>query len=154
MQYNVPQFTETEDKIVGPLSIKQFLLLMGAGGAVFLTYSVTKSIPATVIAGFLLGLPALALAFGQFNGRYLYQTIGVFVTFFTSPKVYVFQKESKSSIFGAAAVFGSSKKSSAPLSESTLVHADEDVHSRLRRVQYQLEQRQTQEKELVEGFKK
>jgi len=32
MQFNVPQFIETEDKLIGPFTLKQFLYL-AAGGA-------------------------------------------------------------------------------------------------------------------------
>ena len=33
MQFQVPQFIETEDKVVGPLTLRQFMYIAGAGAA-------------------------------------------------------------------------------------------------------------------------
>ena len=38
MQFSVPQFVEVEDKIIGPLTLKQFLVLLGGGFVVFVLY--------------------------------------------------------------------------------------------------------------------
>lgn len=67
-QYQVPQFIEVEDKIFGPLTIKQFIYLAGGGGACLALFT---------LAPFWLALPlmlpvialAVALAFYQINGR-------------------------------------------------------------------------------------
>ena len=41
MQFQVPQFIETEDKIVGPFTLRQFIYVAGAGlGSVILYFSV------------------------------------------------------------------------------------------------------------------
>jgi hypothetical protein len=39
MRFQVPQFTDVEDKIVGPLTLKQFVYLAGAGGGCIILYS-------------------------------------------------------------------------------------------------------------------
>jgi len=39
MQYQVPQFIEIEDKIFGPLTLKQFLYLAGGGGLCLLFFT-------------------------------------------------------------------------------------------------------------------
>jgi hypothetical protein len=93
MQYPVPQFTDVEDKIIGPLTVKQFGIMFGAGVVIFLTYSATKSILVLVFFFLLIGGPALGLAFANVNGRPLYNTIGLFIKFFSSPKVLIFHKE-------------------------------------------------------------
>jgi hypothetical protein len=68
MQYQVPQFIEIEDKIVGPLTIKQFIYLAGTGGLclvyVFylpLVFTILLMVP-TVALG-------VALAFYKMNGK-------------------------------------------------------------------------------------
>ena len=35
MQFPVPQFTDVEDRIIGPLTIKQFGIVFGAGVVIF-----------------------------------------------------------------------------------------------------------------------
>ncbi len=93
MQFPVPQFTEVEDKIIGPLTLKQFGIIFAAGIFIFLFYSATKSILVLVFVFMLIGLPALTLAFGKINGRAVYMALPVLMKFFTSPKVLIFHKE-------------------------------------------------------------
>ena len=68
MEYQVPQFIEVEDKIIGPLTLKQFIYVAGAGGlcVVFFVY-----LP--IIIALLLSAPvaalAAALAFYKVNGK-------------------------------------------------------------------------------------
>jgi hypothetical protein len=93
MQFPVPQFTDVEDHIIGPLTIKQFGIVFAAGVVVFLGYSATKSVLVLVFLFILFGVPALALAFVKINGRPLYNTIGYFFKFINSPKLLIFHKE-------------------------------------------------------------
>lgn len=94
MQYPVPQFTDVEDRIIGPLTIKQFGIVFSAGMVIVLLYSGTKDLVITGASIFLIGLPALAVAFGKFNGRPMYSTFMLMLNFITAPKVLVFHKES------------------------------------------------------------
>ena len=98
MQFPVPQFTDVEDRIIGPLTIKQFGIVFGAGAMVFLGYSATKSLLVLIFLGLLFGVPALALAFAKINGRPLYNTIGFFFKFFTSEKLLIFHKQGNGEI--------------------------------------------------------
>ena len=68
MEYQVPQFIEVEDKIIGPLTLRQFIYIAGAGGlcVIFFAYfnfffAVLFSLP---VAGF-----GAALAFYKVNGK-------------------------------------------------------------------------------------
>ena len=38
MQFQVPQFLDVEDKIVGPFTLKQFLYLIGSAGLAYMTW--------------------------------------------------------------------------------------------------------------------
>jgi hypothetical protein len=93
MQFSVPQFTDVEDRIIGPLTIKQFGIVFAAGAFIFLLYSATKSILVLVFLCVVIGIPALALAFAKVNGRPLYNSILVFFKFLSIPKKLVFHKE-------------------------------------------------------------
>ena len=93
MQFPVPQFTDVEDKIIGPLTVKQFGIIFGVGVIVFLGYSTTKSLFVAIVLFVLFGLPALGLALVPFNGRPMYSYIGKLIKFITSPKQLIFHKE-------------------------------------------------------------
>lgn len=94
MQFQVPQFTDVEDRIVGGLTFKQFGIVFVAAVLVFAVYTVTKSIPATIVAGIFLGFPAAVLTFARLNGRPIYSSFGNAVTFLFGQKIYFFQKQS------------------------------------------------------------
>lgn len=97
MQFPVPQFTDVEDRIIGPLTVKQFMILFGAGIIIFLGYSASKSLLVTIFFFVLFGMPALGLAFGKLNGRPIYSTFGFFLRYLSSPKVMVFHREAAQS---------------------------------------------------------
>ena len=94
MQYPVPQFTDVEDKLIGPLGAKQFFIVFAAGIIIFAGYSITKSVVALIFLFLIFGLPALGLAFAKINGRPAYRQLGFLMSFFTAPKKLVFHKES------------------------------------------------------------
>ena len=93
MQYPVPQFTDVEDKIIGPLTLKQFGIIFMAGIFIFLGFSATKSILVLIFFVLIFGIPALGLAFAPFNGRPIYNSIPKVIKFVSSPKVLIFHKE-------------------------------------------------------------
>ena len=66
MQYPVPQFQDVEDKVIGPLTFKQFVYILGGGG---LSYVILMTVPKglnilliAIVAGF-----SLSLAFYKIN---------------------------------------------------------------------------------------
>ena len=69
MQYAVPQFTDVEDKLIGPLTLKQFFVVLATGGLVLFFWTILG----LSVFFFLFALPTallgLGLAFGKFNGR-------------------------------------------------------------------------------------
>lgn len=95
MQYQVPQFIEIEDKIFGPLTLKQFLYLAGGGGACLALFTLLPlwlAIPLMLpIAGF-----AAALAFYQVNGRPFIHSVEHAFSYFFGSKLYLWkQREPK-----------------------------------------------------------
>lgn len=67
-QYQVPQFIEVEDKIFGPLTLKQFIYLAGAGGLALLCFTLLPLLLALPLAGLAGGIGA-GFAFYKVNGR-------------------------------------------------------------------------------------
>ena len=67
-QFVVPQFIDVEDKILGPVTTRQFAILMVAGLVMFIVYKVLYIWYALAVDVILLGA-ALMLAFVRINGQ-------------------------------------------------------------------------------------
>ena len=37
-QFTVPQFIDVEDKVIGPITVRQFIILLFGGGFIFIAY--------------------------------------------------------------------------------------------------------------------
>lgn len=86
MEYQVPQFIEVEDKIIGPLTLKQFIYLAGAAGLCIVFFSYLPFIVAVLLSLPLAGLGA-ALAFYKVNGKPFIEIIEAGFNFFLSKKL-------------------------------------------------------------------
>ncbi|MEK7625036.1 MAG: PrgI family protein [Patescibacteria group bacterium] len=67
-QFTVPQFIDVEDKIFGPITSRQFVILIAAVGPILLAFKLAD----TALFGFLtflIGGSALILAFVKINGQ-------------------------------------------------------------------------------------
>jgi len=95
MQFQVPQFIEVEDKIFGPLTLKQFIYLAGTAGLAFVVYSLISKV--STLIGIVLALPiiafGLALAFYKFNEKPLLNIIESATKFYISEKLYIWKKK-------------------------------------------------------------
>lgn len=119
-QYQVPQFIEIEDKIFGPLTLKQFLYVAGGFGlclALFTLLPLWLAIPFMLPVAILAG----ALAFYEVNGRpFIYAMEHAFSYFFGS-KLYLWQQRQAKAPTPAAASKAASPVLVAPtLSQSKL----------------------------------
>lgn len=146
MQFPVPQFTEVEDKIIGPFSIKQFGIAFAAGILIFAAFSISKSVIVLILFSILFGLPALGLIFAKPNGRPMYNMIGQYIKFFTSPRVLIFYKqglsEDQASKISPGAETGTKPEQAV---------SAQDTRGRLKEVNAMLEKQAEEEREL---FKK
>jgi hypothetical protein len=92
MQFRVPQFIDIEDKVVGPLTFKQFAYIIGAGGVGFLIWTF---VPIHALA-ILLILPVsglfIALAFVKFNNRPFGDLLESAFAYYTGPKVFTWKQ--------------------------------------------------------------
>lgn len=94
MRFQVPQFTDVEDKIVGPLTLKQFIYLAGAGGACVVAYSF---LPIIIALPLMLGLALLgaALAFYKVNNRPFIRVVESYLTYKIKEKLYIWKHDQK-----------------------------------------------------------
>lgn len=90
MEYQVPQFIEVEDKIIGPLTLKQFIYVAGGGGLCVVFFSYLPFIPAA-----LLSIPvaafAGALAFYRVNGKPFIEMLEAGFNYYTGAKLFLWK---------------------------------------------------------------
>lgn len=92
MRFQLPQFIETETKIVGPFTLQQFLWVAGGAAFVFLLYTLVKSVLFFILAIPIAGI-FLALAFLKIDGVPLIVYASYGLSYFTNPKKYIFKKD-------------------------------------------------------------
>lgn len=92
MEYQVPQFIEVEDKIVGPLTLKQFIYLAGGAGLCALVLFYLPLWLAIILCIPLGGFP-IALAFYKVNGKPFIQIVESAFGYYTSSKLFLWKKE-------------------------------------------------------------
>lgn len=102
MATKIPQNIDKEDKLVGPLTLKQFLYILGAGSLIFVTYQYYMSgylyFIEFIIISILVTALALSLAFFKINGRPFIIFLGHAITYIFSPKVRFWVADNKTNI--------------------------------------------------------
>lgn len=91
MQFHVPQFIETEDRIIGPLTLKQFMYIAVGGGICFISFLFLNT-ALWIIFTFIISLISGALAFLKINGRPLPIIILAAFKFYWKPRLFLWQK--------------------------------------------------------------
>lgn len=140
MQYAVPQFTDVEDKLIGPLTLKQFLILFGSGLIILMFYGILGlslffyvfSLPVLILG--------LSLAFASFNGRPVNVYIFSFLGFITRPQARVFKRMEPNIVI---------RKIEKPKEVEQKNNLEEPAESRLRKLAYILDQKVHEEQELI-----
>ena len=92
MRFQLPQFIETETKIVGPFTLQQFLWVAGGVAFIFLLYTLTQGILFFVFA-IPIAVIFLALAFWKIEGVPLIVYASYGISYLTNPKKYIFKKD-------------------------------------------------------------
>jgi len=93
MRFQLPQFIETETKLVGPLTLKQFLWVAGGAAILFLLFMTTQGGFIFFAAGIPVAAIFLALAFLKIEGVPLINYTAYLLSYLLNPKRYVFRKE-------------------------------------------------------------
>ena len=94
MRYQVPQFIEVEDKIIGPLTIKQFIYLVGGFGMAFIIYTYLPIYIAVIPMALVVAL-GLALAFYKINNKPFIDFLEAAFLYYTKQNLYIWKKEEK-----------------------------------------------------------
>lgn len=94
MRFTVPQFVEREPKIIGPMTLKQFMYIGTAGAVCFVLYYLAPFI-VFLAACLVLGVLGFALAFLKVGGKSLPALLASYLKFSISPKIYIWRKKEK-----------------------------------------------------------
>lgn len=97
MRFEVPQFIEIEDKIVGPLTWRQFVYVAGGVGIITILY-LNTSFMIAILFGFPIGVLSASLAFHKVNNRPFSIFLEALVSYTAKKKLYLWKKETASSI--------------------------------------------------------
>lgn len=93
-QYQVPQFIDIEDRIIGPLTLKQFIYLAFAAALLFVFWFLFKFYIWIIVALPVIAL-ALAFAFLKINDRPFVYFFLAAIFYFIKPKLYIFGEARK-----------------------------------------------------------
>jgi len=92
MQFAIPQFVEVEDKVIGPLTIRQFLFLVAGGVFLLIAWSLAD-LSLFIFLAFITVAITGSFAFVKINGRpFQIYLISVF-RFYTKPRLRVWFRE-------------------------------------------------------------
>jgi len=91
MRFQIPQFIETEDKIIGPLSLKQAAFL-GIGIVTVLIIYASFGTTRAIVIGIPIGLFSFALAFLNINGRPFEVFVKNYMRYVFQERIYVWRK--------------------------------------------------------------
>ena len=91
MRFQLPQFIETEIKLIGPFTLKQFLWVAAGGTLLFLDFSVLHGIWAVIVA-LPIAAAAAAMAFLKIDDMPLIEYAANALGFMFGPKEYLFRK--------------------------------------------------------------
>lgn len=90
MEYQVPQFIEVESKVVGPLTLKQFIYIAGTAGLCVLFFFYLP-----LIVTILLSIPVIALgaslAFYKVNGKPFVNVLEAGFNYYTGAKFFLWK---------------------------------------------------------------
>lgn len=97
MRFQVPQFIEVEDKIFGPLTLKQFIYMAGGGGLSFIVYVFLNSFILAIVPIILIMAVSAAFAFYKVptNGKRFVEVVEDAFKYYTGGKLYIWRKTEK-----------------------------------------------------------
>lgn len=119
MNFQVPQFIEIEDKIIGPFTFKQFIYLAGSIGLAFIVYVYMPRFISLIPAVMIFGL-GLALAFLKVNERPFIVVLQSAIRYYLSRKLYLWEKRDKPLSVKSGSTTPTVKGNLNPISKSQL----------------------------------
>jgi hypothetical protein len=108
-QFIVPQFIDKEDRIIGPVTVRQFLICLGGAGILFVEYKLLATVY-FIIAALFTAAVAGAFGFLKINGQPFHYFFLNFLQTQIRPRLRVWNKSvSLQELKGAQKVLGLAK---------------------------------------------
>ena len=92
MRFQLPQFIETEIKLIGPFTLKQFLWIAGGVALVFVSFMFLGPQLLFFVIAIPVAVISLALAFVRIQEMPLINYIAYALAYAINPKKYLYQK--------------------------------------------------------------
>lgn len=92
MQYTVPQFIDSEDKIIGPITVRQFLIMIVAAILMAIAYALLRFMY-FLVAAIVIALVTGVVAFVRINGRPFHFFMLSFIERTKKPNIRVWNKD-------------------------------------------------------------
>jgi hypothetical protein len=91
-QFVVPQFLDVETKIIGPITGRQFFILLGTMMACFLVFRLVRSLFIVVVVDIFILFLGLAFSFAKVNGQPLHYIVLNMIQTLRRPAIRVWDK--------------------------------------------------------------
>ena len=91
MHFQVPQYLDIEDKIIGPLTLKQFVYLLLGAGVLFLLFNILK-LSVFIIVAIPIGLLIFLITFYKIGNQKFSQFAASLLRFISKPNIYAWKK--------------------------------------------------------------
>lgn len=105
MEYQVPQFIEVENKIIGPLTLRQFIYAAGGVGICFIFFAFLP-LWIAILLSIPVGAFAAALIFYKVNGKPFIEVLEAGFSYYTGARLFLWKRrevKEKSAAMRAAA---------------------------------------------------
>ncbi len=128
MRYQVPQFIDVEDKVIGPLTVKQFIYLAGGAGMSFVVF---KYLPIyiSILLIAVIAPVSVALAFYKINNKPFIDFMESAFLFYTKQNLYIWKREDKQIL----------RQENAPVNQPAQVYVPKISDSRLKDLTWTLD---------------
>jgi hypothetical protein len=91
MRYQVPQFIEFDSKIIGPLTLKQFIYILGGIGGTYIIYKTLGIFPGIILM-IVLWVLSGSLAFVKINNKNFVDVLAAAFSYTIKSKLYIWKK--------------------------------------------------------------
>ena len=91
MLINVPQYIDVEDKVAGPLTMKQLGWVIALGVILLILWNMIP-FPGSIVVGFPIAIIFIAMAFFRPYGQPMISFVMFGIMYFFRPKVYVWKR--------------------------------------------------------------
>lgn len=116
MQFHIPQYIDIEDKLFGPLTLKQAIYVAGGGGGIYLVWRLVPFVFISAPLIFCIAALTWALAFypKEKLGKPFIEILEAGFNYMMHDKLYTWKKTTKEAVAGKEEEFISSQPFSTP----------------------------------------